>query len=196
MVRAVLVEKPDVHDADDQDARGSAALLPSIRRVVHAIDPDIAIGQSRPLQQGVAASLSGRRYQMMLFVTFAGAAFQIAMVGVYAVTAYGVTQRRREMNIRVALGARRSQILGLIVRQTGTPVAGGALAGAAAAVAIGGIMASLLFDVPARDPLILAGVVGLVGAGGLAACLFAARRELVIDPRWRCGRTSGRSSIQ
>jgi predicted permease len=159
-----------------------AALLPSIRRVVHEIDPDIAIGQSRPLQRVVDASLSGRRYQVTLFVTFAGAAFLIAMIGVYAVTAYGVTQRRREMNIRVALGARRSQIVGLIVRQTGTPVAGGALAGAAAAAAIGGIMASLLFDVPARDPLIVAGVVGLVGTGGLAACLFAARRQLVIDP--------------
>jgi predicted permease len=159
-----------------------ATLAAGVRRIVHEIDPEIAIGDSRPLEQLVATSFAARRYQTTLFLGFAGAAFLIAMMGVYSVTVYSVTRRRREMNIRVALGARSSQVLGLIVRQTGRPLAAGAVAGAAGALAIGGVVASLLFEVPARDPLIVAGVVALVGTAGLAACVLAARRGLVIDP--------------
>jgi ABC-type antimicrobial peptide transport system permease subunit len=159
-----------------------ASALPAIRHVVQTIDPEIAIGAARPLERIVEASTAGRRYQMTLFVTFAGAALAIAMVGVYAVTAYGVTRRRREMNIRAALGAKSSQILELIVRQTGVPVAAGAVAGAVAALAISGLVASLLFDVPARDPVIVGAVVALVGTAGLVTCVLAARKGLRIDP--------------
>ena len=126
--------------------------------------------------------MAARRYQTMLFVGFAGTALAIAMIGVYAVTAYGVTRRRREMNIRVALGAKAAQVLGLVVGQTAVPIAAGAFAGAAGALALGGTIANLLFDVPARDPLIVASVVTAVGAAGAIACLIAARRELTLDP--------------
>lgn len=159
-----------------------ATLATGVRRIVHEIDPEIAIGDSRPLEQLVDASFAARRYQTTLFLGFAGAAFLIAMMGVYSVTVYSVTQRRREMNIRAALGAKSSQVLGLIVRQTGRPLAAGAAAGAIGAVAMGGLVASLLFEVPARDPLIVSSVVALVGTAGLAACVLAARRGLVIDP--------------
>jgi putative ABC transport system permease protein len=159
-----------------------AMLLPAVRRVVHEIDPEIAVGDSRPLEQLVEISFAPRRYQTTLFLGFAAAAFLIAMMGVYSVTAYSVTRRRREMNIRVALGAKSSQILGLIVRQTGVPVAAGAVAGAAGALASGGLVASLLFDVPARDPLIVGAVVALVGTAGLVACVLAARQGLRINP--------------
>ena len=91
------------------------------------------------------------------------------------------------MNIRVALGAQMSQVLGLIVRQTSLPVALGAMAGAAGALAIGGIVASQLFDVRARDPLIIATVVVMVGAVGMLTCALAARQGLTINPAsaWR-----------
>jgi predicted permease len=158
------------------------ALLPAIRRVVREIDPEIAIGQSRPLEQLVETSFAARRYQMMLFLAFAGAAFLIAMMGVYAVTAYSVTRRRREMNIRAALGAPASQILGLVIRQTGKPVAIGVAAGAAGAGAVGTAVATLLFQVPGRDPWLIAGVVMLVGLAGMSACALAARRGLQINP--------------
>jgi putative ABC transport system permease protein len=157
-------------------------LLPAVRRVVHEIDPEIAVGESRPLEQLVEISFAARRYQTTLFLGFAAVAFVIAMMGVYSVTAYSVTRRRREMNIRVALGAKSSEVLGLIIRQTGGPVAAGAVAGALGALAVGGLVASLLFEVPARDPLVVAAVVALVGAAGLVACVLAARRELIIDP--------------
>jgi putative ABC transport system permease protein len=157
-------------------------LMPSVRRAIGVIDPEIAIGDARPLEQLVEVSLSARRYQMQLFVVFGAVALLIATVGVYAVTSYSVSQRRREMNIRVALGAQASQILGLVVRQTAVPLAIGAAAGAGGALAIGTLVASLLFQVPARDPAIIAAVLAVVVTAGLAACVLAARRQLVIDP--------------
>ena len=164
-------------------AQGDPALLmPAVRSAIRTIDPEIAIGQSRPLERLVDASLVSRRYQTTLFIGFAAAALLIAMVGVYAVTAYGVARRRREMNIRLALGARRGQVLGLIVRQTGAPVAAGVVAGSAGALAIGGLVASQLFDVSPRDPAVVAAVVAMVGMAGSAACLLAARRGLHMNP--------------
>jgi predicted permease len=158
-----------------------AFLIPSVRHAVGEIDPEIAIGQSRPLEALVERAFASRRYQMELFVAFGLVALTIAIIGIYATTAYGVSRRRREMNIRVALGAQTTQVIGLIVRQGSAPVLTGTLAGAVGAVAVGGIVASLLFDVRARDPLVISGVVGLVGGIGLLACVVAARQGLQID---------------
>jgi predicted permease len=159
-----------------------ATLVPSVRRVLHDIDSDIAIGQVRPLEQFVDDALAERRYQTRLFITFGLVALLIAVVGIYAVTAYGVSRRRREMNIRVAIGARAAQVCGLIVRETMAPIAAGIVAGAAGAVAMSTVVASLLFDARPRDPLVIATVVALVGAVGLLASLAAARQTLRIDP--------------
>lgn len=159
-----------------------SSMLPSVRRVIREVDPEIAVGQARPLEQMVDASLASRRYQAQLFVTFGLAALFIAAIGVYAVTAYGVSRRRREMNIRVALGAESSQVLGLVLRQGMMPVVAGAIVGTCGALAVGGLVASLLFDVQARDPLIIAGVVGVVGVVGLLTCTLAARQGLSLDP--------------
>jgi ABC-type antimicrobial peptide transport system permease subunit len=119
---------------------------------------------------------------MWLFVAFGAIALLIATVGVYATTAYGVSRRRREMNIRVALGARVSQVFGLVLRQSVTPVAVGLAAGSAGALAIGTVVASLLYQVRASDPLVIAAVVALVGAVGLLASAMAARHGLRINP--------------
>jgi putative ABC transport system permease protein len=158
------------------------ALVASVRRVVHRIDPEIAVGDTRPLERLVDAAMAGRRYQMQLFAAFGAVALLIAAIGVYAVTSHGVARRRREMNIRVALGARRSQVLGLILRQGTAPIAAGAAGGVAGALALGGVVASLLFDVRARDPLIIAAVVALVGGVGVATSAVAARQGLRINP--------------
>ena len=158
------------------------SILPGVRRAVREIDPEIAIGQARPLEDLVDASVAGRRYQVQLFVTFGLVALFIATVGVYAVTSYGVSRRRREMNIRVALGAQTSQVVGLILRQGMTPVIAGLLAGTGGALAIGGLVASLLFEVRARDPVVIAAVLAIVGSVGLVTCGLAARRGLSIAP--------------
>jgi predicted permease len=80
-------------------------LMPAVRRALRDLDADIAIGDAEPLERRVMASVAGRRYQMQLFLAFGAVALFIATLGVYAVTSYGVSRRRREMNIRVALGA-------------------------------------------------------------------------------------------
>jgi ABC-type antimicrobial peptide transport system permease subunit len=115
-------------------------------------------------------------------VAFGIVALFIAMLGVYAVTSYGVAQRRREMNIRVALGARTRQVTAMVMKQGVAPIAAGVGAGTAGAVAIGDIVGSLLFEVRPRDPLVIGAVAAMVAGAGVVACFVAARRGLVIDP--------------
>lgn len=165
-----------------KSAAAPLSLLPSVRRAIHEIDPEIAIGRVRSVDDLVEASLAGRRYQARLFVTFGAIAMLIAVIGVYATTSYNVSRRRREMNIRAALGARRSQVLGIVLRQSLIPIASGALAGAAGATAAAGVVASLLFEVKARDPFIIGTVVTIVTAIGILACVLAARRGLSLNP--------------
>jgi len=160
----------------------ATALAPAVRGAIATVDRDIAVSDARALDRVVDTALAPRRYQMQLFVAFGLAALAIAIIGVYATTAYGVSRRRREMNIRVALGAQRANVMALIVRQAGSPIAVGLLAGAIGAIAVGGVVASLLFEVRARDPLVIAAVVAIVGTVGLLACVTATRQGLVIDP--------------
>jgi putative ABC transport system permease protein len=159
-----------------------APVVSQLRQAVRQVDPDIAIAETSPLQSLVDRAVEGRRYQMWLFVAFGCIALLIATVGIYATTAYAVSRRRREMNIRVALGARVSQVLALVLRQSTTPVAIGLLAGGAGALALGTVVASLLFEVRARDPLVIAGVLVLVGGVGLVAAAVAARHGLRLNP--------------
>jgi putative ABC transport system permease protein len=157
-------------------------LMTGIRRAVRDVDADIAIGDAKPLDRVVTASVAGRRYQMELFVAFGAVALFIATLGVYAVTSYGVARRRREMNIRVALGARRGQVLGLVVRQGVVPMAVGLAAGTAGAFAIGSVVGRMLFGVRPHDPRVISAAVALVASTGIATCLFAAMRGLRLDP--------------
>jgi putative ABC transport system permease protein len=159
-----------------------ALVMPLLRRAVREIDPEIAIGNARALDALVDTSVAARRYQMQLFAAFGIVALFIATLGVYAVTSYGVTQRRREMNIRIALGARPRQVVAMAMRQGVASLAAGIVAGTCAALAIGGLVASLLFDVRPRDPVVLSAAVGIIASTGMLACLVAARRGLVIDP--------------
>jgi ABC-type antimicrobial peptide transport system permease subunit len=161
---------------------GPGGLLPSIRRAIGAIDPEIAIGDARPLSQVVDASVAARRYQMRLFTVFGIVALFIATLGVYAVTSYGVSQRRREMNIRVALGARSRQVMAMVMAQGLLPIAAGLGAGIALAIASAGVVASLLFDVRPRDPEVIASVAAIMAAAGIVSCFVAARRGLRINP--------------
>jgi len=163
-------------------AADASSLMPSVRRVVRALDPEIAIGDARPLDELVDASVSARRYQMQLFVAFGLVALFIATLGVYAVTSYGVSQRRREMNIRVALGARHQQVMAMVMKHGIAPIAAGIIAGTAAAIAVGGLVASLLFGVQPRDPAIIGAVVAVVSCVGVLACFVAARQGLTINP--------------
>ena len=162
--------------------RDPLALAPGVRRVVERIDPEIAVGETRPLQQLVDATLAGRRYQARLFMVFGVTALLIATLGVYAVTAYGLSKRRREMNIRVALGARSADVVGLMLKQSAAAVLPGVAAGVAGALAAGGAIASLLYEVQPRDPVVLAAVAVAVAGVAITASLVAARNGLSLDP--------------
>jgi predicted permease len=159
-----------------------ATLAPDVRRVIRDIDPEIAVGQPRLLQELVDAATAARRYQSQLFMVFAGLALFIAMIGVYSGTAYSLSKRRREMNIRVALGARSAEVTGLVLRQTGVATLAGVVLGVVVALALGGVLASLLYDVHARDPFVLATVATLVSSAAVAAMLMATHRSLSLDP--------------
>lgn len=164
-------------------ARGdTGALFTAVRAVIRDIDPEIAIARTAPLQQVVDGAVENRRYQASLFTTFGGAALLITIVGVYAATAYGVSRRRRELNVRVALGARASQVFSMMVRQNMVPVSVGLAAGMIGALILGGTVASLLYEVRPRDPIVLATVLGLVAAVGLMATITATLGSLEIDP--------------
>jgi predicted permease len=163
-----------------QTAAEAAALLPAVRRAIREIDPEIAVGEARPLDDLVEASIAGRQQQMRLLAAFGSVALFIAAVGVYAVMSFTVAKRRREMNILVALGAPRRTVVGQMMRHGMTPVLLGVLGGVA--LATGNLVASLLFDVDARDPMIIAGVVALVVSVGLTTCGLAVRRGFAIDP--------------
>lgn len=157
-------------------------LAPAIRRVVEQIDPEIAVGQVRLLQEAVNAATAARRYQSRLFVVFGVVALLITTLGVYAVTAYSLSKRRREMNIRVALGAHTTDVVRLLMQQTSAAVLPGVVAGVGGALALGGAIASLLYEVRPRDPLVL-GVVAIgVGVVAVLASLLATRNGLSIDP--------------
>jgi ABC-type antimicrobial peptide transport system permease subunit len=159
-----------------------AAIMADVRRTIAAIDQEIAIGDVRTLDAIVDSAVAGRKYQLRLFVVFGGIALAIAALGVYAVTAYSISRRRREMNIRVALGAQRSQVMRMVVGQSAVPIAAGLAGGSAVALGLGTAVASLLFDVRSRDPLLLSTAVALVASVGVAACVVAASRGLRVDP--------------
>jgi len=113
---------------------------------------------------------------------FAGAALLLAAVGIYGVIAYSVTQRTREIGLRIALGAPRATVLGLIVREGMTVGAAGIAAGVAAGLLLGRVLATLVFGVDVRDPSTYAAVVLALGLVALAATAIPARRAASVDP--------------
>ena len=131
------------------DPRGIASAL---RSAVWSIDGEVTVPEVRTLEEVLSTSVAQRRFQMLLVVLFALAALALAAFGTYGVLSYAVTRRTGEMGIRMALGAQRSDVLGMVLRQGMMPVLAGLAAGALSAVALGRYLESLLFQVSPRDP--------------------------------------------
>ena len=161
------------------DPRGIAAAL---RSAIWAVDSEVPIPEVRTLEQVMERSVAQRRFQAMLVLLFAAAALALAAFGTYGVVSYAVARRRAEMGIRMALGAQRSDVLRMIVRQGMMPVVAGLAAGAMAALAMGRFMASLLFQVSAHDPLAFIAAAAVLLLVSAAACLVPARRATQVDP--------------
>ena len=159
-----------------------AAIAESIRQRIAEYDPTLLVLRIRPMDDIVSGALSRPRFNLVLLSSFALVALGLSAIGVYGVLAYLVTQRTREIGIRLALGARASDVLRLMIREGMIPVAAGALAGVGASVLAGRMIRSLLFGVTPADPVSLAGAPLLLVGVALLACYLPARRALGVDP--------------
>jgi predicted permease len=157
-------------------------LVPQVRAAVRAIDPEQPIADVRTMEQWVSRSLQTRRTNMMLLTIFGAVALVLSAIGIYGVLAFGVAQRVREFGIRQALGADRSSILSLVLKQ-GLRTAGlGMALGLAGSVALGQYLRTLLFGVTPTDLGVFGGVTVLLFGVAMVACYVPARRATRVDP--------------
>jgi predicted permease len=148
-----------------------------IRAALRGEDPNLPLAPLREMQDLIDGVVQQRRFQSTLVVVFAVSAVMVASLGIYGVVAYAVARRRTEIGIRMALGAKRLHVLGLIAREGMLPVAMGIVAGILTALLVGRAIQGLLFEVQATDPKTVAGVVVIFLIVGLTACLIPARRS-------------------
>jgi putative ABC transport system permease protein len=158
------------------------SLVPAVRREVNSIDPELALADIKTMEQLMSESLGRSRYQGVLLGIFAVVALTLAAVGIYGVIAYAVSQRTREIGIRIALGAQKRDILKLIVRQGMILSVIGVAVGVGASLALTRFLSSLLFGVSSTDPLTFTSVVLLLIGVALMACFIPARRATKVDP--------------
>ena len=163
-------------------ASNPESLVQPVSKAIYSIDKEQALTNVQTMDQVLTKSLSGRRFNMTLLLIFAGVALVLAAVGVYGVMNYTVTLRKREMGIRMALGAARSDVLRLVLRQGLTLTLIGAGVGLISAYALTRLMASLLYGVTATDYITFVSVSGVLIAVGLAASYVPARRATKVNP--------------
>jgi putative ABC transport system permease protein len=196
----------DVHNAGDRDEEEPSAVVPfaqspwpsatiavrtlaepsalaqSAAGVVQTIDPDLALNEVRTMDEIFDESLAGDRFATILLSTFAVSALLLAAVGIYGVMSFVVAQRTREIGLRMALGARPGQVLGLVFREGLGLALGGLAAGAFGTYFVGRAMESILYATGALDPLALGVVSALLLLAALLACYVPARRATRVDP--------------
>ena len=153
-----------------------------MRSTLKKIDPGLPIIQPSTMDEILSESLGQRRLTMTLLGLFAGIALVLAVVGIYGAVAYTVEQRTGEIGVRLALGAQTRDVLGLVVRQGMTPVIIGLLCGVAAALALGRLLTTQLYQISAHNPALLAGTATTLALVALLACLIPARRATLVNP--------------
>ena len=160
----------------------TAAIADEVRNQVQSLDPTLPVFGAQTLTETVSASLSQRRFSLEVIALFALTALLLASIGVYGVISYLVTERTREIGIRLALGAQKRNILRVILQQGFQLAVAGAAIGIVCAVIVSHLMESLLYGVKPTDPLSFGGVAALFVAVALLACYLPARRAMKIDP--------------
>ncbi|MBW7932653.1 MAG: ABC transporter permease [Gemmatimonadaceae bacterium] len=157
-------------------------LLPSLRGLIKQLDPNLPVEELKTMTQQVKENVFLDRLINTLSASFALLATLLAGVGLYGVLAYSVTQRTREIGVRMALGADAAHVRGLVVKQVGVMLAIGGAIGLAAALGLGRMARSLLFELQAHDPIAIGIAVVLLGCVALAAGWVPARRAAQVDP--------------
>jgi ABC-type antimicrobial peptide transport system permease subunit len=157
-------------------------LVPAIRRVIAGVDPEIAPSFISSLENAITNSLASERFNSALLGMFAAIAFVLAAVGIYGVVAYGVTQRQREMGVRIALGAQGGDVVRMVVARSLTPVLAGVVLGLLVAAASARVLQRMLDSTNVHELDVYALVpVGLIGVAAAAAWL-PGRRAAGADP--------------
>jgi len=182
---------PEAYDAFDGDSRQFLILHTSlpvssvtaqVRRALGQIDSSLPLYSVRSMDEVVAGQAQGQQFLSLLVGSFAGLAALLAAIGIYGVLSYLVTQRTREIGIRMSLGASRGRVLGEVLREGMSVALVGLAAGLAGAFAAGRILSSLLHEVKPGDPVIFIATAGLLAAIALIACYLPARRAARLDP--------------
>jgi predicted permease len=154
----------------------------AIRQAVWSVDPDLAIPQETTLKTILATAEAPRRYETTLITLFALCAVLLAMLGLYAVISYSVSQRNHEIGVRMTLGAEQRDVWRLVLREAMLLASVGIVAGIGVALALARFLRSFLFEIQPTDPLTFIAVAGLLAVVALAACWIPARRATSVDP--------------
>jgi putative ABC transport system permease protein len=166
-----------IHTAGDPMALASA-----LRREVAALDAQAPVSEMRTMKQIVDNSLGGRKFSVLLISMFGGLALALAAVGLYGMVSYSVTQRNREMGLRMALGAQQSAVLRMVIGEAMKLTLAGAAVGAGVAAFAGKAIASQLYGVRAGDPASFAGAAAMLLVVAMAGAWIPARRAIRVDP--------------
>jgi putative ABC transport system permease protein len=158
------------------------SLTTAVAKAIHEVDGRLPLGEIRPMDKILADSISRQNFNMLLLSIFAASALLLAAIGIYGVMSYSVQQQTKEIGVRVALGADKTTILTMILRQGLTPAFIGVVAGLAGAFGLTRLMASLLYGVKPGDPLSFFGVAAILLMVALLAVLIPARRAVSLDP--------------
>jgi predicted permease len=160
-----------------------ATLVPAVREVLREMDPDLPLIAVSPLDEVLRAVVAWPRFSLQVLGVFALIALILAGMGIYGVTAFGVTRRQREIGVRVALGADPGNVLGMVLRQSLRLAVVGIVAGIVVAIGLSGFLEALLYDTAPRDPLTYGLVPLFLGATALFSAWIPARRATKVDPR-------------
>jgi putative ABC transport system permease protein len=159
-----------------------SGIEPLIRREVWAIDKDLPVSQVMSMEMVVAESVGQQRFNTLLIGGFAAVALLLAAAGVYGVMSYAVAERTHEIGVRMALGARGRDVLGMVIRQGLVLTLFGLAFGLAGALALARVMTGILYEVSTTDPLVFGGVAAALTLSALLACYVPARRATKVDP--------------
>jgi putative ABC transport system permease protein len=157
-------------------------LLPSLRKIVADLDPQLALTYITTLDEIVSDTLKARRFTLVLLGAFSAVALALAVIGVYGVISNGAAERAREIGVRIALGAQRTDILRLVIAQGVAPALAGVTVGVAGAFAFARVLQGMLYHVTPADPVTYAGVTLVMLSTAIAACYVPARRATRADP--------------
>jgi predicted permease len=172
----------DLHDLAIRSNQRPESIAAAVRNAIWSVDSNLAVSRVRTMDEVSAISIAPQRFNLLLLALMAALVLILAVVGLYGVTAYTVTQRTREIGVRLALGAAPTDVMRLILIRTGVLMLGGICVGLVLSVSVAFLMKNLLFHVSPLDPMTYILVAGVLLLAGLSACYQPTRSAMRIDP--------------